>query len=423
MATERFEGKSDGRSDVYALGATLYEMLTLRPAFEGRNQIKLMERILHEPPVPPRQIDRRIPLDMETIVLKAMAKSPAHRYPTAEAMAEDLKLFGEGRPIRSRPIPFYQRFGRWCKRNPKLAAANIAAAALTTILAVVSTVAAVIYYERNRQVEEDKQRIQLSERQAREKLFDSLVSEAQARRLSRRKGQRFETLNVVSRATQIGHELNLPPERFDPLRDEAIACMALPDLQLAGPVITLSSGVAAYAFDSTMSRCALRFRDGTIVVRRFPGEEVIARFQARGDRDIWVFALSPDGRYLANRDQPGSTLTVWDIERGCVALEGLASVGGARFSPDSRQIALVKNGGDVIVHDLATGQLGQCWPKAHNVAFRHDGSQVALIYEEKTWTCRILQTDTGKIVRSISLPMRPGAGLEPRWRHARDAVR
>ena len=118
MAPERFRGVSDRGCDVYALGATLYELLTLRPAFEGKDQLELIQRIENEPPVPPRQLDRRIPRDLETIVLKALAKDPSHRFASAEEMAAELRRFAENRPIHSRPIPYYQQFWRWCKRNP-----------------------------------------------------------------------------------------------------------------------------------------------------------------------------------------------------------------------------------------------------------------------------------------------------------------
>ena len=102
MAPERFKGWSDPRSDVYALGATLYELLTLRPAFEESDRIKLIEQVLHQSPPPLRQLDRRIPRDLETIVLKAMAREPGERYPTAGQLAEDLRRFAAGRPILAR---------------------------------------------------------------------------------------------------------------------------------------------------------------------------------------------------------------------------------------------------------------------------------------------------------------------------------
>src|SRR5204862_7537366 len=92
-ARERFDGWSDRRSDVYGLGVTLYELLTLQPAFPGRAKTELLEQILHHSPKAPRKHDCRIPRDLETIVLKAMARAPAERYPSAAAMAEDLKCF------------------------------------------------------------------------------------------------------------------------------------------------------------------------------------------------------------------------------------------------------------------------------------------------------------------------------------------
>src|SRR5262249_51878144 len=96
MAPERFRGRSDPRSDVYGLGMTLYELLTLRRAFYDPDRMNLIRRIEREEPPRPRQIDRQIPRDLETIVLKAIAKEPGGRYATAEAMAEDLRRYLEG---------------------------------------------------------------------------------------------------------------------------------------------------------------------------------------------------------------------------------------------------------------------------------------------------------------------------------------
>jgi serine/threonine protein kinase len=132
MAPERFQGVSDARGDVYALGATLYELVTLRPAFEGRDQLELIRRIEHDPPVRPREHDPRISRDLETIILKALAKDPADRFASAAEMAEDLHCFIANRPTRSRPIPPYKRFWRWCEREPWLAGAIFAAAVLAT---------------------------------------------------------------------------------------------------------------------------------------------------------------------------------------------------------------------------------------------------------------------------------------------------
>ena len=91
-----------------------------------------------------------------------------------------------------------------------------------------------------------------------------------------------------------------------------------------------------------MTRYALRLPDGNSLVRRVGDDQEIARFAAQGDRDIWVFAFSPDGRYLASRDYPSGAVAVWDVDRRalCVRDPGPVSGWAARFSPDSRRIAL-----------------------------------------------------------------------------------
>src|SRR5262249_24103452 len=118
MAPERFRGVSDRRGDIYALGATLYEMLALRPTFSARDHALLIEQVLPETPRPLRQIDRRIPRALETIVLRAMAKDPAERFQKAEDLADELRRFVDGRTIQSRRVSPLERAWRWCKREP-----------------------------------------------------------------------------------------------------------------------------------------------------------------------------------------------------------------------------------------------------------------------------------------------------------------
>jgi serine/threonine protein kinase len=315
MAPERFQGQADPRSDIFSLGLTLYELVTLRPAFAAAERAPLIERMLHAQPPRPRQLDGRIPRDLETIILKAIAREPALRYQTATDLAADLQLFLADRPIRARRSTATERFGRWCRRNPWLAGANMAAAVLTTILAIGSTLAAWTFRDQRDQIRRDLGQIQDAEKRGQIRLFDSLAAQASARRHSRQVGQRFESLEALTQAAAIARALKLPAERLDSLRDEVIACMALPDMKPTGRVITQPPNVVESAFDSTMSRYAFRFRDGTISVRRFADDQEIAHFQARGERDIWVFGFSPDSRYLATKHVPGFALTVWDIEK------------------------------------------------------------------------------------------------------------
>ena len=421
MAPERLRGVSNPQCDLYALGATLYELLALRPPFEGQDQLQLIHRIENQPPVPPRQINRHIPPDLETIVLKALAKDPNDRFDSAEEMTNELQRFVENRPIHSRPIPYYQQFWRWCRRNPGLAGANIVAAVLTTILAIVSTVAAWTYREQLDAIGNNLIKIKASEAEARgartaarEELFKALHDRARAGRLSRSAGQRFDSLDALKQAVKIGRELKLPPDRFDSLRDEAIACMALPDLQLTGRVITQTPGMISFAFDPTMTRYALGFRDGTIQVRRVSDDEEVASFHTRGNDAFGVFAFSPDGRYLATAKAPGQALSVWDIDRRAAVVNDRGPVHDrARFSPDSRRIAVIRANGDLLVYDLATGQPSRRGrvPRPGPLAFRFDGAQIAVISDEKGPTCRILDTETGRLVLSIPLKA-TGSGVQ-----------
>src|SRR5262249_9617268 len=157
------------------------------------------------------------------------------------------------------------------------------------------------------------------DRRTRENLVDSLVAQAQARRFSKQVGQRFESLDALARATVLARELRLPPDRFDLLRDEAIACLALPDMKPTGRVITRPVGAFLSAFDPTMTRYAFRFHD-KVVVRRISDDVELAQFPCQGDRDIFAFRFSPNGRYLASSEQPALNLTVWDVDRGMIAV-------------------------------------------------------------------------------------------------------
>jgi len=129
MAPEQANGDLhalDARTDVYGLGATLYEVLTARPPFEGGSQLQILFRMIHEEPARPRKLAAGMPADAESVVLKCLEKDPARRYQTAKALAEDLQRVLDGEPVRARSASAADRLWRKLRRNKALAAALLA---------------------------------------------------------------------------------------------------------------------------------------------------------------------------------------------------------------------------------------------------------------------------------------------------------
>ena len=217
MAPERFGGVSDARSDVYSLGLTLYELLALRPAFDGSTREELIHQVSSGVPPRPRKVNPEVPRDLETIVLKAIERDPAARYQTAGELAEDLRRFLEDRPIRARRCSPAERAWRWARRNPAVASLGASVALLLAALAIGSTLAAIwLNAERNRALDH---------------LWGAYMAQAHAGRSSRQAGQRFTSLDVLDRggpdphhrrAAQRGHRLpgaGRPPAGA-PIRDD-----------------------------------------------------------------------------------------------------------------------------------------------------------------------------------------------------------
>jgi serine/threonine protein kinase/tetratricopeptide (TPR) repeat protein len=153
-------GIVDHRSDIYSLGITLYELLTLEPAFTGDDRQELLRKLAFDEPRPPRQINPRAPQDLETIVLKAIEKEPADRYTTAQDFADDMRRFLTHEPIRARPASPLRRLTKWCRRH-----AAIVAAVLTTLFLALAVTAFVVALA-NRSEREQRKLAQAAQQRA-----------------------------------------------------------------------------------------------------------------------------------------------------------------------------------------------------------------------------------------------------------------
>jgi serine/threonine protein kinase/WD40 repeat protein len=231
MSPEQAEGQAvDGRTDVYSLGTTLYELLTLRPPFEGQSAPELIRQITGREAPSPRQFDRRVPKDLETIVLKAMAKRPSDRYATASEMAEDLGRFLATEPVKARRISPAGRFWRFTRRHP----ATTAVTAVAT--AVVLTVAAIAYQrvadERDRalafqgRLANALEKQQAAATEADRAHAKELLSGAERERQAARPNMREAGFGLLARSAK----LDPAPDRLADLRDEALRFVALRDV-------------------------------------------------------------------------------------------------------------------------------------------------------------------------------------------------
>jgi tetratricopeptide (TPR) repeat protein len=144
-------GVVDQRTDIYALGLTLYELLALRPAFDGRDHHELLRQIAVDEPVSPRRFNKAVPRDLETIIMKAICKEPSSRYSTARELADDLTRFCEDRPIQARRPTVLERGRRWARRHRQIVVTAVTVMGLA--LAVGATLIGLQIRETNLQVQ------------------------------------------------------------------------------------------------------------------------------------------------------------------------------------------------------------------------------------------------------------------------------
>jgi WD40 repeat protein/serine/threonine protein kinase len=413
MDPERFNGRGDVRSDIYSLGLTLYELLAFRPAFDETDRNKLIKRILHDEPVRPRKVNPAVPRDLETIVLKAIARDPDHRYQTPSELVGDLQCFVEDRPVRARRASEFEKFWRWCRRNPL--PASLVAALLLVFLGGFAAVTWQLFRTEAEREEKDWQRQQADNaREAAQRERDKAATTLYYSQLARVRLE-WQANNVL----------------------DARRLLDLCDPNLRGWEWKLLWGVChseLFTLDkNTGWICGVSYSpDGKVIASAGAGNpyyhhdadriqpgEIILWDAATGRKlhtlsghkhNLLGIAFSPDGRRLASTSLDG-TVRVWDAATG-TQVQVLGEVPddqehrvfrGLAFRPDGQEIVVAGPQGNILRWNASTGQPLAAWPTGlrdlWSVVFSPNGKWLAA--EDYTGEIKILDTVTATAKTTI----------------------
>jgi WD40 repeat protein len=302
----------DHRTDVYSLGATLYEMLTLRPVVDGDDREQLLRQIAFEEPLALRKLNRQIPIELETIVLKALAKSPEDRYATAKDLADDLRNHLQHKPILAKPPTHRERLAKWLRRHPGTALLVVGAL-------VISLIMTAIIAGKNADL---VTALELSQR-----------NESDANR------QRTRAEQSESRNANHLYALRMRTAWEDYVNDD-IASMDEMLAPYENNPVTKSLGGFEYRYLEYLRRASMRSLIGHT-------------------GSVYSVTFSPDGRLLATGSED-QTIKFWDpTTRRCLAtLVGhQGGVNSVAFSPDGKTLASAGDDGTVRLWDVTTREL------------------------------------------------------------------
>jgi WD40 repeat protein len=353
MAPEQALGDSKRigpSTDVYALGAILYEMLTGRPPFTGETAWDIVAMVIAEEPIAPRRLQKKIPRDLEIICLKCLHKDAARRYPSADALADDLRRFQNSEPIRACPTPAWERGLKWARRHPAAAAL---VAVIVTAVAALGVVGAIYHarlvaalHEAEQYAEEDRQRlVRLQVAQGVHRLDN---------------GDSSGALVWFTEALRLDEGR---PECED-IHRMRIAAVLRQCPRLCG--LWIHDGPVAHAaFDARGINIATASEDHSARMWSVRTGSPTSTPLLHGGSVSYV-ALSPDGKLVATAGADG-VARIWQVARGQAIGEPLmhrGPVSSVTFSPDSRLVLTASEDGTARLWHAATG-------RAHGVPFQH----------------------------------------------------
>lgn len=357
IAPEQAAGKSrevGPAADVYALGAILYELLTGRPPFRGETPLDTVLQVINEEPVSPKSLQSNVPWDIQTICLKCLMKSPSKRYPTALALAEDLRRYLNGEPILARPLGSWGRSVKWAKRHPALAVFGVASIAATIgIMAVLS-----IAYTRVRDAKSQREHEAIEAHRAR---ADEEVQRKRAETLAAENDK--ARMAALAQAEQLRRESDRNRRGAYALQIAQIAALAERDPRRAQTLL------------EDPARCPSDLRDfaWAYLHRLCLREDRIYRDHSKGD-ELDAIAVSHGGTFVATAGTRGE-VHIWDprTTRTFAVLTGSKSkVNDLAFSPDGSVCAAACEDGIVRLWEFPEDMLDVARRTMGTLSFLHE---------------------------------------------------